>query len=356
MKPDWDLQRAEQHITNIINNHIPPNEEAISILTGDTNGRHQTLGDKLTDNRGKLLIQKLTKANLQVLNETLAQGKPTNNTQTYQKGQLIQGSSIVDWIITPNNQADYWENIHISHKERETAQAHHILTATSKIIVTTTTKPTNYKYTINYNQANAYCLKKYTKLRLEPLHKQLMKITRDTLARTQIQEDKKTIMTTMQFMVSLLHHITGLLVFGLRTSRHGHKNQWALRNNEIEQICNNIDYSHTEKQQYLNPIVKKIIEDRKQKKCYEQISEATTDMFRRYSKNKNSYKTPYPDKMNNHEHKLRPATLGYAVSPHNTHEAITDEERFNPQNIRPKEEKTSPNTDCHKKTLKTQSQ
>ena len=107
MKPDWDLQRAEKHITNIINNHIPPNEEAISILTGDTNGRHQTLGDKLTDNRGKLLKQKLTKANLQVLNETLAQGKPTNNTQTYQKGQLMQGSSIVDWIITPNNHADY---------------------------------------------------------------------------------------------------------------------------------------------------------------------------------------------------------------------------------------------------------
>ena len=122
IKPDWEIERVGQHITNIINNHTIPNNETVSIITGDTNGRHQALGDKLTDARGKLILQTFTNANLKVLNESLAYGEPTNNTQTYQKGQLIQGSSIVDWIITPKTQADYWEKIHISHKERETAK------------------------------------------------------------------------------------------------------------------------------------------------------------------------------------------------------------------------------------------
>ena len=302
-RPTWTDQYFQEYLEQIAQDHKDP--EALHIILGDFNSRHKVTGDTTTNKWGKKLQQFCKQKNLITMNTELAHGVPTNI-------NINGGTSIIDLLLVPQHQQHLWNNITTQEAHWQGESIHHKLIARTNIPINIVTPPSKYKYIINYTHADKQRLKRYLKTHTQAAQETIIKQLDDVLPKYNTQQKQKLIEATQDAIIAL-HHITGIIIFGIKkVSTQPPRINRFKTDDRIMNIIEDPDLHPAEKIQYLKPIVQEIQTQHRYRMKYEQLSESVVDMFKKYSKNKQKYKTPYPEHIKTTGGVLMPVEQGYA--------------------------------------------
>ncbi len=127
----YDNKTNKQEIDNQIDNtlntlkqELITNTQNNTIITGDLNCRHKTLGDTKTEPHGKKLIDFMNTNNIKCLNQIYCPNKPTF-TGTYESSK-----SLVDLALIPAKEKTKWQSMRITDigkQSKQTANRHNTL-------------------------------------------------------------------------------------------------------------------------------------------------------------------------------------------------------------------------------------
>ena len=283
------------------------NHNTIAITVGDLNARSHTTGDNDPNDRGKILCKQCTLNQQMILNTTLAYGQPTNQTK---KNTL----SVVDLAIVPKHQQHIWSKIIIGDRELNPV-VHNTLIVDSTLPIPIEKTPPEYHYTINYNPADQYCLRKFIENITGPALANILRQVQEYLDTENIEiMTPEQILPTIQDIHCALHHITALQVFGIKKQQHTQRNQhrnWE-NHEEIQDILYNTTMSQQEKTQQLAATIHKLNHIKMGKRKATQQYEDTTAMFKKYRRNQQANKVEYPDTIKTEDGTSHAVEIGYS--------------------------------------------
>ena len=204
-KPLCGRRQITKHLERIQDLHNT-NDKQIDIILGDLNARTLTTGDHNKNAEGEGLKQFISKYKLHILNESLAH-------QQYTSINNNNGASIIDIAIVPQEQKGQWDTLEVIQTPRlPNTAAHNTIIATSYSTIQTTRVPNSYKYTINYNDYDAYCLRQQCKNKATKIQTTILNKVKETIPQENTPYTTK-IMGTIQYCRYGIHHLTSLKLF-----------------------------------------------------------------------------------------------------------------------------------------------
>ena len=257
-RPSLDDEETAEFYRKLKLKHKPTT--TIRIIIGDLNARNSQWGDKENNLQGKHLTNNMKKHQWANLNREHAYGIPTFETTT-------GGWSIVDTALVPSHQLHLWTNLNVANTHKITQAKHHSIIAESTIPIYHKAPSIETKYTINYNTYDSHRLQAFTERITDPIHEEITNIQEKYLKK---QTDKNKIeqaMVIFQDVQFAIHHITALLIFGIKRTSKSTNNIFSWENiEEIQQIKNNMGTTNKHKTDQLKKLIQEQHDIRQKKK------------------------------------------------------------------------------------------
>ena len=305
-KPLCGKQTLTRHMEKIQQLHRSE-EKQIEIILGDLNARMLATGDHKRNAEGESLRQFADKHKLHLLNESLAYNQYTST-------NINNGESIIDVAIIPQEQKIQWETLEVIPTPRlHNTAAHNTIVATSYNTIQTTRIPSSHKYSINYNDFDAYCLRQQLRNKVEKTQTKILNKVKSRIPQENTPYTTK-ILETIQYCMYGIHHLTSLNLYGLRRVNIKPNNQLTITecNTQLEEILGDPRKSAIDKIEEILPLLQSMKTKGDNHKQQEQLQENTLDCFRKWSRYKQNQATDYPKAIKPHDGKEYPPEIGFA--------------------------------------------